>query len=755
MKTFFTRPEKRRDSDEFARENRGTLITLNKYIAVIGIVSELYAITYFDINYSSKIYSPELDIASRILLILMCILLFLISHLQSLNKFADVFSQIFVFAAMIIFTNFELNAKDAVAFSTVWAILIVVFIGIYPISLRPSLIIFFISLAYYIIIVSIRGEFLDFNTQFVMSNIISTVLISVACKYFIIKTRQKEFYSRKALERSNREIADLNDKLKSYDQLKTDFFSNISHEIRTPLTLILAPIELYLDGKMKINNIDEFLSGIRRNSLRLKTLVNDLLDFSKLDAGKMNLTVKKTDIGKFLLVYVESFRTVAELKSISLAYNLPESVPEIFIDRAMIDRVLMNLFSNALKFTEAKGEIEVTLESDDSNCMIKIRDTGPGIPESMKDAIFERFMQLDSGLSRGHEGTGIGLSLAKEYMTLHGGTIAVETRHYAAHPEDHGSVFTLTFPLGTSHFSRNIPGVTFAENDGDAACPNVHAAEYLSTDKHAGVKASAGKPLVLVVEDNGEMAGFLTHILQEECEVQVASNGRAAIEMLDSADFDLVIADIMMPVLDGITMLGEIRSAERFARLPVIMLTANVDERLKLDSLESGANDYLTKPFNARELLARARTHIHLKVLTDELAARIDSRSAGRKNLTGSTKSKLDAAVEFLDNNYLDFISRENLSASLGMSPDHFSRMFKQLTGVRVQEYLTELRIRHAARLIASTDKKIIDIAMESGFESVRSFNREFTRRMKSRPSDYRENIRHHAATSPATRFRN
>ncbi len=730
---------------DYSKANGETLYQLNRYCSIFCIIKVIIDIIFVDPVAFPNLVSQMFHV--RMLFILMAFIVLIASLIKPLKKINMIIAIFFNLSVMIFCANILLVTKNDLLHVNTWIIIIVIFVGLYPVPVLTSIIIFLISYFYFLIFSIIHGYFLEAYKQLIFVNILGVAIASSIFKFFIIHSNKNEFYAKKDLENANKEIKDLNEKLQSFDKIKTDFFSNISHEIRTPLTLFKTPIESYFDGKIKIDNINEFLSNLLKNADRLSNLINNLLDFSKLDAGRMNLSLKETDINIFLQNYIYTFKTAGELKNITLELmNLSKNL-KIFIDQDKIDKVFMNILSNALKFTDPGGKIRVKLWNDVNHCFVEFTDTGTGIPEKMKNAVFERFRQVDSGLSRGHEGSGIGLALAKEYMVMQGGRITLESKYFKDFPEDHGSKFTLIFLIGKEHFKK-MDNVEIlydkSSTDSNEVIKPIIISEIDYHSKETGTSnnyISDLKPNILVVEDNQEMADFIANILKQDYNVLFANNGLKAIEKLNMNKIDLVLSDIMMPEMDGYTMLKSIRQENRFSRLPVILLTAKIDDKMKIGSLENGANDYLTKPFNSRELLARIRTQIHLKLFLEKLIDKIDEKNKDKIDISASVKKKLEYTIDFLNNNFLDIISRENLAITLGISPDYFSRLFKQYTGKKVQEYLNELRIKYAANMLTSSNKKIIDIAMESGFETLRTFNRDFIKQMNISPSEYRLKI--------------
>jgi PAS domain S-box-containing protein len=436
---------------------------------------------------------------------------------------------------------------------------------------------------------------------------------------------------------------DVTDRVKAEDarqeleEQKTRFFANISHEIRTPLTLMLSPIESVLQGDygQKINRA--FFDNLYRNGLRLLKLVNNLLDFSKIEAGRMKMKVREFDMVVFVRNYIGAVHSAAESKGLAIDFKSDSEQVPVYIDFEKMEKVIMNLFSNSLKFTGNGGAISVRVRDDDASCYIEFRDTGEGIPARSIESIFDRFGQADTSATRRHEGTGIGLALAKELIEMHGGTIQVESRYMEEFPVDHGSVFTITLRKGREHFENEhhvefITGDELEESVSDHRfygmremhdlSPGIHAgapsAESAGEAGSAGVKTAAAEShaispadtgsSVLIVDDNPDMRDFLTYLLKKQYAVHWAENGKAGLDAATRLSPDLIITDVMMPVMDGHELTRRLKDDGVLRHIPVIMLTAKAEMSHKLEGLEHGADDYLTKPFNSKELLARVKT---------------------------------------------------------------------------------------------------------------------------------------------------
>jgi signal transduction histidine kinase/AraC-like DNA-binding protein len=533
-------------------------------------------------------------------------------------------------------------------------------------------------------------------------------------------------------------------KLKEFDRTKSEFFANISHELRTPLTLMLAPVDEAIKGKIPGKEMFEM---INRNGQNLLSLVNDLLDISRIDAYKMKLRISETNIGNLLTRLIAEMESVAAMRGITIVTEILPA-QNVFIDKERFARIVSNFFSNSFKFTEPGGRIIVHIEGIDKSVSIEFTDTGTGISSDKIDNVFERFMQADMTSTRRHEGTGIGLSIVKEIVELHGGTVSVNSKHISEYPDEHGTSFTVKLPVGKDHFSgRN--DVLFVEDTTDSSLPFVRGiTPERREEKRQFMNAPVDAPVVLIVEDNPDMVLLLSGLIETKYRVITSYNGMQALEILNREDeIDLVLSDVMMPEMDGYEFVSRMRNDEKFRGIPVILLTAKAEMSMKLDGFNMGATDYIVKPFNAGELMARVEAQISMKLLRNRLVIankklyadleKLLNRNRGA--LSKPVEKKLDAVVTFINANFTSNISRDGLACTVGMSPDSLSRHFKRFTGKRIDEFINDLRIGRAKALLQTTDAPVIRIALDCGFEEVRSFNRVFLNSVANTPSEFRK----------------
>ena len=416
--------------------------------------------------------------------------------------------------------------------------------------------------------------------------------------------------------------------LAEIDKAKTAFFSNVSHEFRTPLTLMLGPIDELLRSQdtLTLRQVEQ-LTFVRRNSQRLLKLVNSLLDFSRIEAGRTQASYQPVDLATLTVDLASNFRSACERAGLALRVDCPPLQDCVYVDRDMYEKILLNLLSNAFKHT-FDGEIGVTLRETHDRVQLTVHDTGTGIPARDLPHLFTRFYRVEGARGRSFEGTGIGLALVQELVQLHGGAIE------ASSVEREGSRFTVTLPKGTAHLpSEQLRDATGAEASAVRAdiyveealrwLPDVTAtSEVADAGDAAGVR-NAGRR-VLVVDDNADLRDYLRHLLSSRFVVEVASNGEEALAAARARAPDLVIADVMMPGLDGFGLIRALRGHTALSTVPVILVSARAGEEARIEGLQGGADDYLVKPFSARELIARVDALLEIARVRREADRRKD-----------------------------------------------------------------------------------------------------------------------------------
>ena len=407
--------------------------------------------------------------------------------------------------------------------------------------------------------------------------------------------------------------------LAELDRAKTAFFGNVSHEFRTPLTLMLAPMEDALEDSGALRG--ENLAIVHRNGLRLLKLVNTLLDFSRIEAGRVQASFEPTDLAALTEELASVFRSAMEKAGLKFSVECAALSEPVFIDRDMWEKIVLNLLSNAFKFT-LEGEITVKLSQRDGQAILAIRDTGTGISAEQLPHIFERFHRVEGVRARTHEGTGIGLALVRELVHLHGGAVGVESASGV------GTLFTVTIPMGKQHLPSNrliaptplsstaLRADSFVEEalrwlpEGTPAKPASNAATLPLSEKFGN--ADAKRACIVLADDNADMRDYVQNLLRSQYDVIAVADGEAALRTAREVRADMVISDVMMPLLDGFGLLKALRKDAYTASIPVILLSARAGEEARIEGLAAGADDYMTKPFSARELLARVSSHLEL-----------------------------------------------------------------------------------------------------------------------------------------------
>ena len=393
--------------------------------------------------------------------------------------------------------------------------------------------------------------------------------------------------------------------LAELDRAKTAFFGNVSHEFRTPLTLMLGPLGDALSGDRLPAEDRERIEVAHRNGLRLLKLVNSLLDFSRIEAGRVQAVYEETDLAAITADLASVFRSAIEKAGLTLGVDCLPLPEPVWVDRDMWEKIVLNLLSNAFKFT-FEGEIGVSLRAVGPSVELSVRDTGTGIPEEEIPHVFERFHRVRGARARTHEGTGIGLALVQELAKLHGGSVAVESA-----PE-RGSTFTVSVPLGRDHLPADRIGRprTLASTALGALPFLEEAARWLPEEPP--LPAGTGGGRVLLADDNADMRDYVRRLLSGSYEVEAVADGEAALAAARLRRPDLVLSDVMMPGLDGFELLQALRADPGTASIPVILLSARAGEESRVEGLKAGADDYLIKPFSARELIARVGTHLEM-----------------------------------------------------------------------------------------------------------------------------------------------
>jgi PAS domain S-box-containing protein len=478
--------------------------------------------------------------------------------------------------------------------------------------------------------------------------------------------------------------------LAAIDAAKTAFFSNVSHEFRTPLTLLLGPLEDTLARPDALDPDDrERLEVAHRNGLRLLRLVNTLLDFSRIEAGRARAAYAPTDLGAFTAELASVFRSAVERAGLRFLVECPPLPAPAYVDREMWEQIVFNLLSNALKFT-LEGEIAISLRQAGAVLDLTVRDTGAGIPAEELPRLFERFHRVQGARGRTFEGSGIGLALVQELTSLHGGTVLVSS------VLGQGTTFVVSIPAGSAHLpqDRVVDGSALPAPGPRGAAYVQEALRWLPDPEPAGAPPAAGtapsRPAgrVLLADDNADMREYVRRLLSPHYEVVAVGDGLAALRAARAAPFDLVLSDVMMPGLDGFGLLQALRADEATSALPVVLLSARAGEEARVEGMEAGADDYLVKPFSARELLARVGARIEI--------ARVRRHAARRERELGAEAAAARVQLERVLSGINDQFFALDAEWRYVYANDHVSRVTglprEQLIGRNVWELFPDLR---------------------------------------------------------------
>jgi signal transduction histidine kinase/DNA-binding response OmpR family regulator len=542
------------------------------------------------------------------------------------------------------------------------------------------------------------------------------------------------------LQNARDQLSDTNVLLKEAQQIQNRFFTNISHEFRTPLTLIQGPAKQIIENTNESQTKDS-ANFIYRNSLKLIGLVNQLLDLSKLEAGEMTIRATQTDVIAFIKEIVLSFTPLADRKKITLKLNHDEEQILAYLDRDKIYKIINNILSNAFKFTAEDGKINISIVKNISMIEIKISDTGIGIPEEKIDKIFDRFYQVDGSHTREQEGTGIGLALTKELVELHKGKIEVESK------EGEGSTFTISFPLGKDHLQPEQIVEIDKSEDHILSLQEVDPTLYSSYQNKFDTESltHSQKPTLLVVEDNTDVRSFIRGIFKNEYEIYEASNGEEGMKISFEEIPDLIISDLMMPKMDGMEMCNKIKNDERTSHIPVIMLTAKAANKDKIEGYETGADDYITKPFDAEVLKARVKNLVEQRKKLKEHFVKDGLFNLDDKNITQVDKVFLQKVIQVVNNHLSDTsFGVETFASDIALSRVTLHKKLVSLIGEPPSELIKRIRLSKAAKLLQSKRENISEIALDVGFNNPAYFSECFKKQFGVSPSQYQQKLTNH-----------
>lgn len=568
----------------------------------------------------------------------------------------------------------------------------------------------------------------DFIHVLFLMNILGVSVIVFMIQYYFVRkiTELKEH-----IENKNLALEEQSEKLKKMDKIKSSFFANISHEFRTPLTLILGLVNKQMTHPGDAPDPKD-TDTIKRNALRLLQLINQLLDLSKLESGEVKLEISKNDVVHFTKTLAAQFESFAFEKNIRMTFNgnslrhdAPSSPVQLPFDQEKLQKIIVNLLSNAVKFTPEDGEIKIQITTEQNHtgtageCVqIKISNTGDEIPTDSLPFIFQRFYQVDGSNNRRHEGTGIGLALVKELTELHGGTVYVESKEGI-------TSFTVELPIydETTDYPQK-------ENEEPVGLSDIGVNPPLAAGKMIeNVAWDATTPdddllQILIVEDNPDLRAFMRRILESDYSVIEAVDGEDGLARANSSIPDLIISDVMMPRMDGFELCRKLKANQKTDHIPLIVLTAKASRENKLEGLQTGADDYLLKPFDEEELRIRIKNLIAIREkLQDKFRQEIMLRPDATKVLSVQDKflQKIKGVIE--ENIADERFSVDDLGREMAMSRSQVHRKLKALTSQPATVYIKNYRLHRAAELLRQGAGNVSEVSFLVGFNSATYFS--------------------------------
>lgn len=539
------------------------------------------------------------------------------------------------------------------------------------------------------------------------------------------------------IENQKNQLVEMSEKAEVAHQAKLNFFTNISHEFRTPLTLILSPLEdLFANPKLS-PVYKQTLQLVQKNVIRLYQLVNQLMDFRKIELNKMQLHVSSNDLVAFTKEIFDSFQTLSKNKNINFQFFTAENQLRVWFDVTMLDKVIFNLLSNAFKFTKENGFIYISISKEKDFALIKIEDNGIGMSADTIQHVFDPFFQ---GEYENYKGTGLGLALSKELIELHHGNIAVKSEKWK------GTIFEIRLPLGEDKFTENDKAVIEEQNASSIIKDNaqiyiseLYEKKYLSETEET-INTKEEKKSLLLVEDNNDLRLYLKARLSDQYDVIDAANSTTALQLLFDYIPDIVICDVVIPGKNGLEITELIKNDIRTSHIPVILLTARSEENQKLQGLKVGADSYITKPF-------------HFSFLDQTINSLLHNREKTKEHFTGNVLQEDKSIVSkkkerkfisvfsaLVENN----ISNENFSVEdicneMGISRVQLYRKVKEVLNCSVNEYIVNTRLQKAKYYLQHEDLSISEVAFKTGFSSATYFSTSFKSAFGISPKEFKQ----------------
>lgn len=540
-------------------------------------------------------------------------------------------------------------------------------------------------------------------------------------RYSVIHIKQKNELMMEHFEK---------EKIQELSQMKLRFFTNISHEFRTPLTLIIGPLEkLIRKGDYDKKTVENF-SIMHRNASILLRLINQLIDFRKFEQGKMKLRASNTNVVSFLNEVFLSFAELAKNKSISYNYVSPRSELLLWFDDDKLERIMYNLLSNAFKFTAEGGKIDLEVDEDEYNIIVKVKDNGVGIPEEMQSHIFERFYQTERIQNRKVGSTGIGLSFIKGLVEMHKGEINFESQ------ENKGTTFVVSFKKGNAHLQEEQ--MREVSREVQTSVKNFSFLEPVKTSDETTAVGDKKKHTVLLVEDNFELRKFVQDSLSYKYKILVADNGQEGLEKINEFDPTIVVSDIMMPIMNGFELCEKIKTEESISHIPVVLLTAKSTAENRVEGYNKGADGYIAKPFSIEVLEARIENLIlSREKLRNKLRTTITVEPS-EVTTTSMDEKFLKRILRIIEENLSDpDFSVTQLANEYGMSQNVFHKKLKGISGQTPKAFIRSIRLKRAAQLFSTAKYSVADVTYEVGFLDTKYFRNCFKEEFGLLPTEY------------------
>jgi signal transduction histidine kinase/DNA-binding response OmpR family regulator len=557
------------------------------------------------------------------------------------------------------------------------------------------------------------------------------------------KANELLLQQKKEIQIKSEQLEAQNQMISELASLKTRYFANISHELRTLITLIKSPIEKLI-GESRIPNKNlKDLEMIRRNAGRLIELVNQLLDLSRLDRGKMTIQLIEANVFDFVHTIAISFTSIAEVKGICYRYDIPSVDQRDWIDHDKIEKILNNLLSNAFKFTEEGGKVHIGAERKEAMngspayLEVTVSDTGPGISEEEQKKIFDRFYQAENSLLNNYGGTGLGLALSHDLANLLKGSLEVKSEL------GKGSAFILMVPLGKEHlqaheFSQVIAEYPLSETESTDAegVLSFDGFQRVEQDQASGIQT--GQPLILLVEDHNEIRGMIRDYLSNDYHILEAVDGSAGLHLAREHLPDLVVTDLVMPRLDGMELCGKLKTDMLTSHIPVIILTAKSSLEFRLKGYQTGADDYIIKPFNVDELAVRISSLIEQrKSLRLKFSEHVTVGPADIP-ITSLDKKFLEKAIKVVEKHMSDeHFNVTTMSMEMNMSRSTLFRKLEALTNQSPVAFIRSIRMKRAASLLMQRYGNISEISLQVGFKNPSYFTQLFRKAYSKSPREY------------------